>query len=374
MKKVLLVALSVLMVFALFGCSQPQTAEESPAATQNDTQESANAGDEASTAAGAGKKVAGVVFQEDQFMKLLQLGYQEAAEAAGYEFYPGNTNSDAAKEVELLNTYITQGYAGLAISPISEEASLEPLSNAADQGLQIALSNSNLGSQDWMIACYTSDNYQLGQFSGEACREYIENNLDGKAKIGILQYKSLLPEQSAQRSQGFIDALEGMEGVEIVADQDAWMQDKAITVAGDMLTSNPDIDILWGANEGGTVGAAMAIKNAGLAGKVVAFGTDASEQTIALLQADDNILQAVTGQDPYQIGLKTMQVYPIAFPPGRMSGLLSGRRCWNWKPRASVLFRSMKPRSGKSCRSAAPTGTATTWILRSKHSVSVMQR
>lgn len=158
-----------------------------------------------------------------------------------------------------------------------------------------------------MIACYTSDNYQLGQFSGEACREYIENNLDGKAKIGILQYKSLLPEQSAQRSQGFIDALEGMEGVEIVADQDAWMQDKAITVAGDMLTSNPDIDILWGANEGGTVGAAMAIKNAGLAGKVVAFGTDASEQTIALLQADDNILQAVTGQDPYQIGLKTMQ-------------------------------------------------------------------
>ena len=197
-----------------------------------------------------------------------------------------------------MNTYVTQGYAGVAISPISEEASLEPLRNAAKSGLAISLSNSNLGSEDWMIACYTSDNYQLGNLTGLAAKKYIEENLDGKAKIGILQYKSLLAEQSGQRYQGFVDALKDMEGVEIVADQDAWMQDKAITVAGDMLTSNPDIDILWAANEGGTVGAAMAIKNAGLAGKVVAFGTDASEQTIDLLQSEDNILQAVTGQDP----------------------------------------------------------------------------
>ena len=57
-------------------------------------------------------KVAGVVFQEDQFMKLLQLGYRDTALAAGFDFYPGNTNGDAAKESELLNTYVTQGYKG----------------------------------------------------------------------------------------------------------------------------------------------------------------------------------------------------------------------------------------------------------------------
>ena len=34
-----------------------------------------------------------------------------------------------------------------------------------------------------------------------------------------------------------------------------------------MLTANPDINLLWGANEGGTIGATMAVKNAGLAGK-----------------------------------------------------------------------------------------------------------
>ena len=67
-------------------------------------------------------RVAGVVFQEDQFMKLLQSGYRDTAVAAGFDFYPGNTNGDAAREAEFLNTYVTQGYKGVAISPISEEA------------------------------------------------------------------------------------------------------------------------------------------------------------------------------------------------------------------------------------------------------------
>ena len=240
-------------------------------------------------------------------MKLLQMGYKNAAEAAGYEFYPGNTNSDAAKEVEMINTYVTQGYAGVAISPISETASIEPLKTAAGAGLVIGLSNSNLGSLGWMTACYTSDNYQLGQMTGEACAKYIEEKLGGKAKIGVLQFKSLLPEQSGARYQGFYDAVSKLPGVEIVSDQDAWLQDKAITVAGDMLTANSDINIVWSANEGGTIGATMAVKNAGLAGKVVTFGTDASEQLCVMLQNEDDILQAVTGQDPYNIGVRTME-------------------------------------------------------------------
>ena len=61
-------------------------------------------------------KVAGVVFQEDQFMKLLQLGYKDTAIKAGYDFYPGNTNGDAAKEAEFLNTYVTQKYKGARAS------------------------------------------------------------------------------------------------------------------------------------------------------------------------------------------------------------------------------------------------------------------
>ena len=251
-------------------------------------------------------KVAGVVFQEDQFMKLLQSGYRDAAEAAGFEFYPGNTNGDAAKEAEFLNTYVTQGYKGLAISPISEEASLKVLTDAANKGLLIGISNHEFN-MPFLTGAFTSDNYNLGATVGKAAADYIKKNLSGDVKIAIVQFKTLLPEQSTARSTGFLDQVKDLPGVQIVTDQDAWMQDKAITVAGDIITAHGDIDIIFSANEGGTIGSTMAVKNAGKAGQIVVFGFDGSEQMVQLLKDPANILQAAIAQDPYNIGVKTME-------------------------------------------------------------------
>lgn len=295
MKKILLGVLACVMVFAMVACGSPAASPEGDPSSSQDT-------------TGDSKKVAGVVFFEDQFMKLLQSGFKDAAEAAGYEFYPGNTNNDAAKEVEMLNTYTTQGYAGVAIAPTAGEASIEPISQAADKGLVVGVANSNIDDQDWMTGCFTSDDYQLGKSTGEACAAFVKENLGGVANVGILQFRPANAEMSAARTNGFLEALEaGGVTVNVLADVDAWEQDKAITMATDMMTANPEINILWGANEGGTIGAAMAVKNAGRAGEVYAFGTDASEQTAALLKDEDDILQALTGQDPYEIGVQTMQ-------------------------------------------------------------------
>jgi len=321
MKKVLLVVLACMMVMALAACNNAETGSGESASASEPSESASQAPAESATEAPSesasesveapaegGKKVAGVVFFEDQFMKMLQSGFKDAAEAAGYEFYPGNTNNDAAKEVEMLNTYVTQGYAGVAIAPTAGEASMEPISKAAEGGLVVGVANANYDDLDWMTGCFTSDDYQLGKLTGEACAEFVKENLDGVANVGILQFRPANAEMSANRTNGFLEALEagGVE-VNVLADEDAWEQDKAITTATDMMTANPDINILWGANEGGTIGAAMAVKNAGRAGQVYAFGTDASEQTVALLQNEDDVLQALTGQDPYEIGLQTMQ-------------------------------------------------------------------
>ncbi len=251
-------------------------------------------------------KVAGVVFQEDQFMKLLQLGYKDTAEKAGFDFYPGNTNGDAAKEAEFLNTYVTQGYKGVAISPISEEASLKVLTDAANKGLLIGISNHEFN-LPFLTGAFTSDNYNLGSTIGKAAAKYIKENLGGKAKIAIVQFRTLLPEQSGARSQGFIDQVKDLPGVEIVTDQDAWMQDKAITIAGDIITAHGDVNLIFAANEGGTIGSTMAVKNAGKAGKIAVFGFDGSEQMVQLLKDPANVLQAAIAQDPYNIGVKTME-------------------------------------------------------------------
>jgi len=74
-----------------------------------------------------------------------------------------------------------------------------------------------------------------------------------------------------------------------------------------ILTAHPDLDIIWAANEGGTVGAVTAVRDSGKAGQVVVFGTDMSEQIADFLLADENILQAVTGQKPFEMGFKALE-------------------------------------------------------------------
>jgi ABC-type sugar transport system substrate-binding protein len=51
----------------------------------------------------------------------------------------------------------------------------------------------------------------------------------------------------------------------------------------------------------------MAVKNAGKAGKVAVFGTDTGEQLANFLLDDDNVLQAVTGQRPFEIGSRAVE-------------------------------------------------------------------
>jgi simple sugar transport system substrate-binding protein/ribose transport system substrate-binding protein len=258
--------------------------------------------------AGGGKQsdeivVAGIVHTEDQFMKLLNLGYQVAAKEEGVRLLLSNTAIDQAREVELINTYMAQKVNGLVIAPLSASTSVAGLRRAAESGMKVATTNIAIDDSSFLVAGYSSAQYNLGERTGEVAAQFIKNNLGGRARIAVVQFKSLFPEISADRVNGFLDAIKKVNpDVEVVADQDAWQQDSSVNVVGDMLTANRDINIVYGANDGGTIGAVMAVRNAGLGGKCFVYGIDIGEIQINMLRENDNILQAVTGQDPYVMG------------------------------------------------------------------------
>jgi simple sugar transport system substrate-binding protein/ribose transport system substrate-binding protein len=147
----------------------------------------------------------------------------------------------------------------------------------------------------------------LGRQTGEQAFAYIQEKLGGKAEVALLAFKSQAPEQSDARTQGFREMITRLPGVRIVAEQDAWLPEMAIKKAGDILTAHRSLDILWAANEGGTAGAVMAVKNAGKAKEVAVFGTDTSEQLISFLLSEDEILHAITGQRPFEIGTRAVE-------------------------------------------------------------------
>jgi ABC-type sugar transport system substrate-binding protein len=268
----------------------------------------ASASPQTSAASGGAKKprVAGIIFQEDQYFRLALFGMRDAAKKAGIELLEANSNNKPEKEIELINTYATQGVDAIVVSPLSKKGSEAALRQAQNKGIKVVTHSTALEA-DLAAAHVECSPADLGDQTGKAARKYIEEKLGGKAKIAILAYKSLVPEQSDARVNGFKKNVASLPGVQIVAEQDAWLAENAVKKAGDILTANPDINIIYAANEGGTIGSVLAVKNAGKTGKVVVFGTDVSEQLLGFLKSPDNILQATTAQLPVEVGRQAVE-------------------------------------------------------------------
>jgi ABC-type sugar transport system substrate-binding protein len=233
-------------------------------------------------------------------------------EAAAAEFdvdlSVGNSDNDPQREIELINNYIVAGVDAIVISPLSETASVQALQEANEAGITVVLYNSPLAA-DFPVSYLNSSQTQLGSSSGNAALEYIATLPGDTVRLAIVAFDSLLPEISDARVTGFTDVLEAESGktIEIVSRQDGWLPEMALATVGDILTANPDIDMVYAANEGGTVGAVQAVRNAGLAGSVVVYGIDATDQLAQFLLDDDNVLQAVTGQQPFVIGYDAVE-------------------------------------------------------------------
>ena len=276
-------------------------------------------------------KIAGMFMQEDQFFRLVRFGMQQAAKEEGAELLLSTVDGKPEKELQLVNTYIARQVDAIVLSPLSATASVTALRRAHDAGIHVIAYNSTVEG-GIPTSFIESDQSNLGSQTGKVARAYIEEKLDGKAQIAILAFKSALTEQSEARTNGFKSQISDLPGVEIVAEQDAWLPEMGIRKAGDILTANPGVDLIWCANEGGTVGAVMAVKSAGRGGDVAVFGTDVSDQMLGFLLSEDQILQAVTGQKPFEIGYQSVKA-AVAVIQGReveshvsMPGVLLERR------------------------------------------------
>ena len=265
--------------------------------------------------------VAGIVFQDDQFMNMLTKGYQDAAAEAGVKCLTDNTNNDQAKETELINTYLAQGVKGLCIAPLNGDASVAQLRAADEAGMKIALTNTNANGADFIVAGYTSDDYTNCLLVGREAAKFILEKYEGETvNIAIVQFKSLLPDNSGARVNGYLAALdEAGVKYEIVADQDAWLQDTALETASAILTAHPETQVILAMNDGGTIGSTMAVINAGLADQIMVFGHDGSDQISSMVLDDASPLKAVVAQDPYGQGYKSMTALINAIKGGDYS-------------------------------------------------------
>lgn len=303
-KTIALTLVFMLLVTLVSGCASTTTTPKATAGSSTTTTTGP-----AATTAGGKLKIAGVVFQDDEFMNMLTAGMKKAAAEEGVEIDTANTSSDQSKEVEYIDTYIAQKISGICIAPLDPKNSIATLKKAADAGLKITTVNMQLSDVNFLTGGYSSDDKANGEMIGKVAAEYIKAHYNREVKIAILDFDHQVPAQSKARYGGFLAALDAA-GVKykIVGQQSAEKEDNALPAAEGIINANPDVDIFYGSNSGGLIGAVNAIKSSSVAKTCKAFGYDGNDVITTMLKDSSDILQGVVVQDPFAQGYKAAKL------------------------------------------------------------------
>lgn len=322
MKKILALLLTLCMVFAVCGCASneptadkedAQPAQDSPA--QDKAYEITVEGNTYTTAVDPKSvTVAAVVYQQDAHQSIIRQAAINCAKAYGVNCMDAVTDSDTAKALELLGTYSAQNVNGYIWAPGST-SELQPLKDIKESGAAVTITNGCTDASfiPYYDGCYYNANPSMcATLSAQSLEPiktlYADKIAAGETlKIGVIAFDALAIEFSDLRVRSILDNLD-KEGIlyEVVSRQDATEQDKALQVATDMLTANPDLDMFVSACEAGNIGAIMACVNAGTTDCHV-FGIDVSVQIAKLMQEYPGIGVCFVGQNSYEGGWRAAE-------------------------------------------------------------------
>ncbi len=254
--------------------------------------------------------IAGIVFKDEFTMKMVQQGYQDAANDLGVELLVGNSMGDVANEQQLINSYVDMGVKGIAITPYSEEASVPMLKEAHDKGVEIAVANIKLNNADFICGGFTSQDYLNGQKLGEFMAPVFEERFgkENPLKIAIIDFDAAIPEQSQARYNGFLDALTAAGFTyDIVAQQSSTSKQDNVPIIEAMLTGAPDCNVFYNTSAAFTSVAVQVVKSMSLAQQVCVVGYDMGEQVAMQLQEEGTPLYCTLEQDMYTMGYKAVE-------------------------------------------------------------------
>ena len=317
MKKIIALILALAMVLCVFtACAakaEPAEAEQTAAPAAEETAAETTEAEEPAAEEPAAEeekqlKIAGIVFKDEFTMKMVQQGYQDAADKYGVELVIGNSMGDLANEQQLVYSYMDMGVDGIAITPYSEEASIPILKEAYDKGIEVAVANIKLNDCDFVCGGFTSQDLLNGQKLGQFTAEYLKNKYDNDLKIAIMDFDATIPEQSKARYGGFLSALEEA-GVkyEIVAQQSSTSKNDNVPIVEAMLAGAPDCNVFYCTSAAFTNVVVQVVMNMGLSDKITVVGYDMGEQTATQLLDETSPLYCSLEQDMYTMGYKAVE-------------------------------------------------------------------
>jgi ribose transport system substrate-binding protein len=249
-----------------------------------------------STAAVPGAVTVGLSIStmDNPFFVALRDGAQAEAKAIGLNLITVDAQNDPAKQIAGVEDLIQKKVPVILLNPADSDAVANVVKEAVAAGIKvISLDRAVNGAE--VSAHIASDNAAGGRMAGE----FLLQKLGGKGNL--VELEGIAGSSAArERGQGFDSVIEGKPGVKLVAKQPAnFDRAQGLTVVENILQGNKDIQGVFAQNDEMALGAARAIKEAGLK-NVVIVGFDATPDAKAAVKAGK--LAATVQQKPELIG------------------------------------------------------------------------
>ncbi len=340
MKKALSILLALCMVFALCACggssdsveaavaaAEAASAAAAKAAAAAAAAQAAVAGADYAAPAAAGAEAApaaagaeaaaplanagdltfgwSVYDLSNPFFIPMDEGVQAKCAELGITLLPTHDEKgDATEMITGVTALINQGIDALVISPFSPESMSSVMALAEDAGIPVIVVDIGTGGAN-VDAFIRSDMYGGGQLAGQY---FLDTASGGSGEAGVPTSKNVAIikcETSATyaitRGEGFKDVVT-KAGYTVVDEQHGdSSKDKAYGIMVDYLAKyGTDLAAVFCENDQMALGAAAAIDEQGLTGKILVYGFDGNDDAIAAIK--EGTMAGTVAQDPYGMG------------------------------------------------------------------------
>lgn len=207
----------------------------------------------------------------------------------------GNTLS-AEAVVSGIEGALAKEYNGIVVVPIFDGTS-RIIDEATESGVPVFNIVAE-GSKPSQRLAFMGQNATA---AGKQIGEFIVKKMGGKGKLGVITgYFGAT--QHTERMNGALDYVKAnAPDIKIVGPfENKDKAEEAYSLVQDMVTSNPDLSMVY-VTAGGPFGAAKAVKDLGLTGKVGVIGFDHTPDNMAYLKTGE--MAGLLDQAPYQQAL-----------------------------------------------------------------------
>ena len=230
-------------------------------------------------------------------------GATPVAEAFGYDLLvmAPPSEDDYATQMSMMEDMITRGVSGIAVCGINLDALIPGIKKANEAGIPVVMFNTITEIASGEVYAYSGYNQYNG---GAKIADWVNTQTAGTAKVAIIE--GLPSDYTTQRMGGFVDRCkEAYPGIEVVASQPGdWVRETGMNAAMDMLQAHPEITVIYGLSDEMALGAVQACKQLNRE-DIICVGLDGNPNAFESVKAGE--LTATLDCGPVAIGANAIK-------------------------------------------------------------------